>query len=104
MIFELFALNYQYWQYNKTEQELNAAKMLWLSNLKHVSLERCDEAANRAIKIYKAPPAISEFLALIRVEPAHQDFPKRLPPPEPNKSIQQREIAKMREVLRENNL
>ena len=93
-IFEIFALNYNFWMHNK---DVRAAKMLWLNKLHNVGPKSAASATDKALTAYPdKPPTVGQFLQLCRVEPAHQPFRKMLPPPDTDGSAAQKAIAQMK--------
>ena len=97
-IFEIFNTNYTFWMHNK---DLTAAKMLWLNKLHHVTAETAAVATDKALTAYpERAPTVGQFLGLCRVEPAHKEFQRALPPPPPTQGIAESNIQKMREALK----
>ena len=100
----MFGINYKWFLYQKTEMEKNAAKMMWMTKLKPISIEAVDKALSQALEQFeKTPPTIGEFLAICKPKyvPAHVDNFRSLPPPT-NLGIASEHLAKMKSILKGN--
>ena len=63
-IFEVFLINYPFWNHGLTEDQINAKKRLWISRLQRFSGQAINEAVDEVIDVIgdKSGPTMKQFL------------------------------------------
>lgn len=64
--FELFAINYPFWNHNLTPDQVIAKKRLWANRLQRFTAEQINEAMDEAIATIgdKSGPTMEQFLGI----------------------------------------
>ena len=100
LMFETFSLAYRNWMFQKTDEEIQTAKRLWLSHLKNFDASVITQGAEQAIDRFKDhPPTLGQFKASLVVKPEHKMIP-HLTIVQQTPEVAAREISKMREKVR----
>jgi hypothetical protein len=99
-LFGLLSLEYPFFM-PKSDEDLLRKRNMWISLLKMYGRTERMKALKACLSHFKnkGGPSIGEFLELLKTNPAHTDY-KALPLPEAKQSIVERELAKMKEILR----
>lgn len=86
--------------FQKTDEEIQTAKRLWLSHLKNFDPSVISQGAEQAIDRFKDhPPTLGQFKASLVVKPEHKMIP-HLTIVQQTPEVAAREISKMREKVR----
>ena len=85
----------------KADSDLVKKRNMWISLLRPYDRNQRMKALEKCLRHYanKGGPNITEFMGLLKVDPAHQDY-KALPPPPVDETKQQSEMDKIRALLR----
>lgn len=100
LMFETFSLAYRAWMLQKTPEEIQTAKRLWLSHLKNFDASVITQGAEQAIDRFKDhPPTLGQFKASLVVKPEHKMIP-HLKIVQQTPEVAEREISKMMSTVR----
>lgn len=100
LMFETFSLAYRTWLLQKTPEEIQTAKRLWLSHLKNFDASVITQGAEQAIDRFKDhPPTLGQFKASLVVKPEHKMIP-HLKIVQQTPEVAEREISKMMSTVR----
>ena len=99
-LFGLLSVEYPFFL-PKADGDLSRKRKLWISLLKGTTRDERGQALKTCLQHYtdKGGPTVGQFQKLMHKDPAHNDY-KALPLPEAKKSIVERELAKMRDILK----
>ena len=99
-LFGVLAIEYPFFM-PKADSDLVKKRNMWISLLRPYDRNQRMKALEKCLKHYtnKGGPSVGEYLKLLKVDPAHQDY-KALPPPPVNETKQQIQMKRIREILK----